>query len=141
LLTNYISILSLLGLNLFILRLILSNVFKRYSSFSLFIKFLNSFNSSKFFNIIPLFLVGFPNSSEGFNSITILDGVSLILLLGIFKMNIPLTVVFILSPIYRRFKTLLETQYQSPSFIFLTSIFEVSILIFHHKTTVLLFPF
>jgi hypothetical protein len=141
LLTNYISILSLLGLNLFILRLILSNVFKRYSSFSLFIKFLNSFNSSKFFNIIPLFLVGFPNSSEGFNSITILDGVSLILDLGIFKMNIPLTVVFILSPIYRRFKTLLETQYQSPSFIFLTSIFEVSILIFHHKTTVLLFPF
>jgi hypothetical protein len=94
----YISIASLLGLNLLeILGLILSIAFKRYSNFSLFIKFLNSFNSSEFLNIIPLFLVGFPNSSEGFNSTTILDGVSLILLLGIFKMNIPLIVVLILS--------------------------------------------
>jgi len=62
----YISIASLLGLNLLaILGLILSIVFKRYSNFSLFIKFLNSFNSSKFLNIVPLLLVGFPNSSEG----------------------------------------------------------------------------
>jgi hypothetical protein len=35
----------------FIFKLILSNVFKRYPNFSLFIKF---------FNIIPLFLVEFP---------------------------------------------------------------------------------
>jgi hypothetical protein len=54
----------------------------------LFIKFLNSFNSSELLNIIPLFLVGFPNSSEGFNSTIIELFVFLIRIQNKFFLNL-----------------------------------------------------